>query len=333
VIEARFHNPYGESDGDWYAGFYFRFTSEEDYYLVMLGSQGDWLLYEGPEEDEDDSGSFDPNALDLSRGGSNRIGLVVDGGQALIFVNGRFVAELDISDHTDSGNIGITSWLYPDEGTDTVESTRVDRFTVRSLDAAVPSAQTATAEAQAEATRVQATAEAFLATAEASIINLAYGPSDGELPSVDDGQPEWIYTGQYLQRFIVGATFVNPHDGSDGTWSYGFFLRESSIATAFRVMVASDNHLYLFRGSEVEPILVNPLSNFDTDSGASNKVVVVVLADALYVYVNDIYVGGHTGISDAEPGDVAIGSEFLVGDVEAEGVITRYVDFYVAVLP
>lgn len=114
-VNATFGNPHPSTTGDFSYGFSLRSKAEESH-VVFIASDGKWYHYARTTDDDRlvDSGSL--SSLDLSAGGSNRIGIVFIGDIGWLFVNSTMVTDLDLSDVTGPGDIrAITGVRHGDE--------------------------------------------------------------------------------------------------------------------------------------------------------------------------------------------------------------------------
>lgn len=133
IAEATFYNPYPSTEGDWDYGFLCRYLSYETFYLIRVESDGDWehWVY----LDRDWTKVEDGYISDLRTGAdqSNRLRIIVIGDRGEFYVNGEFVASLDMSDLTDAGDISVATETARGSGIEG-KVTRFEDFTVWSLD-------------------------------------------------------------------------------------------------------------------------------------------------------------------------------------------------------
>jgi WD40 repeat protein len=134
VTEAVFYNPYPTAKGNWDMGFLFHDAGKNDEFRLVVGSEGDWSLNDrrGDEDNFIDKGRI--SNLDVSAGGSNRLTLLAEGEQGFFFVNDIFVAELDLSSRSNSGDISAAIGIASDHEVDG-EATAYEDFTIWSLTA------------------------------------------------------------------------------------------------------------------------------------------------------------------------------------------------------
>lgn len=129
LADAVFYNPYDAADGDWDIGYLFRETDINDQFRLTVESSGDWSLtaQEGDAADIVNSGVV--NSLNMGAGAANRLTLLADGETGYLFVNGRYVAALDLSARNVAGDVGVGTSFY--EGNEVEgETTTYEEFTI-----------------------------------------------------------------------------------------------------------------------------------------------------------------------------------------------------------
>ena len=117
LVSATFLNPYSGDSATWDYGFYLRDDRDLEAgrfgYLVVT-SEGRWSLRwrdrATGNTTEVSSGRLDD--LDAGAGGQNVLELAVFGESGLLFVNGTFVAMLDVSDMADAGDVAVITGAF-----------------------------------------------------------------------------------------------------------------------------------------------------------------------------------------------------------------------------
>jgi len=134
IAEARFFNPFSTTEGTWDYGFMFRHTDSNQEYRLIVSSSTSWrmLLVDGDPDNSDTIDFGDLDNLDISANGSNHLRLVAKGATLFFFVNGRYIATLDISGKTDRGDVHVGTGFYNDDEING-KTTRYEGFTVWSL--------------------------------------------------------------------------------------------------------------------------------------------------------------------------------------------------------
>jgi hypothetical protein len=114
VLEVVFYVPYPTSLGQWDFGILFRQTAVNTQYRLTIFSDSSFELgyRDGDNYTELDSG--DIPSLDTIEGRANRVVLIARGGQGYLYVNGMFIAELDLSAHVAKGEVRIGTGMFVD---------------------------------------------------------------------------------------------------------------------------------------------------------------------------------------------------------------------------
>lgn len=110
IAEARFVNPYPLSTGAWSSGFLLRDDGSQ-MLLISINSDSSWYLYHKLDEDWISLAYGYSAGLDTSENGSNFMRLICENGTGWLFLNGEFVAELDLSPQMNSGSLSIGTGL------------------------------------------------------------------------------------------------------------------------------------------------------------------------------------------------------------------------------
>ncbi len=324
VAEVRFFNPYDLSEGSWDYGFGFRDTADADEYRLYVNSDGEWTFNRVSRGDgETDFGilaSGELSNLDLAAGGSNHLWLEVNGPSASFYVNGEFVASLDVSAKQAHGGLWVGTNFVQGYGVEGC-ATRFQNFNVWSF---IPRPQvTATAQA------LQATATALIPQA-----SLVYGPAEGELAHEEGDFIPKLDTEVNVRDFIVEARFYNPYDPAEKGWDYGFGFRDTGSDSNYRLYVESSGKWTLdsvtTRGEEAdfEEVGGGHWPGLDLSAGGSNHLRLVVQGEAALFFINGAYVSTLDVSARNLFGGVWIGTGFETGH-EMLGRSTRYQDFSV----
>jgi hypothetical protein len=115
VAIAIFTNPYDASEHSWDYGLIFRDVDAEEQFRLIITPSRNWYLQ--VVNDGVNSGEL-PN-LNLESGATNGIALVANGDTGYLFFQGQgsdfeYVAELDLSDISSSGDISVGTGFYND---------------------------------------------------------------------------------------------------------------------------------------------------------------------------------------------------------------------------
>ncbi len=135
IAEVTFFNPYSRYTADWDYGFLFRDMYRNDQYRLVIFSDETWILSNAIPDDEGDGWQSEyiadgeiPN-LDTSANGRNEIRLICYGVKGFLYINQSFIAELDLSDRTNSGDVIVATGIYNGDEVDG-QFTKFQDFTV-----------------------------------------------------------------------------------------------------------------------------------------------------------------------------------------------------------
>ena len=111
-ISSEFEVPYDASVGDWDVGFLFRNSGDGNLSYVAVTQDGrysHWVRRDGESTrlDSGDVGSWNRNA-----GDTNTLGLVVAEHRGWLFVNSRYVTDLDVSGGSHEGKLEVATGLF-----------------------------------------------------------------------------------------------------------------------------------------------------------------------------------------------------------------------------
>jgi len=118
VIEATFANPYPTRDGSWSAGFLFRKPRISEFHAVIIRSNGKWYHYirTGDLDSERSPAAEYSERVSTRANGSNRVRVVAIGEDGWLFINGAFVAELDLSGGAKFGGVEAVGLYFTADG-------------------------------------------------------------------------------------------------------------------------------------------------------------------------------------------------------------------------
>ena len=177
IIAATFVNPYSPATHSWDYGFMFRDELGGPVVFIVVSSYGAWELYwkEDNNQESHDISSGRLKTFETQKGGSNRLWVAAVGERGYLFVNGEFIAALDLSAVTVAGDVSVATGVYTgNERAGAV--TRYEDFTVTAL-------------------------------------NKRYGPASGKLQK-EPGFVATQSSGVWARDLIAEAEFVKPQ-GSD----------------------------------------------------------------------------------------------------------------------
>jgi len=111
VAHATFTNPTTDDGVNWDYGFQFHTTGNNEDLRIFVVSDGTWNFAVGT--DPPDNSVIAPN-LDTALGASNSLDLIVEGFQALLGINGQFVASISLPDLLPSGDVYASTGFFGD---------------------------------------------------------------------------------------------------------------------------------------------------------------------------------------------------------------------------
>ena len=298
VMEARFYNPHSLQEGEWDIGFLFRYRQGREYNLfhaVIIHSNGSWYhdLRTDEEKNRRLASDYSPH-ITTSAHEYNDVRVVVFGDKGTLFINDNYIATLDLSGLKEEGTVAIATEWFADAGI-SGKSTTFENFTVRER-------------------------------------KPLYGPVSGELKhSPGDDKVKIEESDLWVADAEVEVTFYNPYSLSVKGWNYGFFVRWN-LESNIRFIVTSGGYWNVDTWTEAEKhqtLRQGDLQTaFNTNTGASNHLRVVVEGARGEFYVN----GNRVAVVDlatlTDVGDVAVGTGFYA-DTEVGGAVTRFEDFTV----
>ena len=111
VTEIEFVNPYGADVGEWDWGLAFRETEGE--YWLVVESDGAWSLIDRHPEDDYyiDEGNLG-ETLQTGEGETNSVSMIAVNDRGYFFLNDEFIAELDLSDRMDTGEVEVIAAFF-----------------------------------------------------------------------------------------------------------------------------------------------------------------------------------------------------------------------------
>ena len=184
VVEATFLNPYAASSDPWDYGFILRnartFDEDAPFLQVIVSSNRRWALKSGAGAPYDNVGGGTLANLATGAGGRNHLMMVAIGERGWFFVNGDFIAALDLSSVTHSGDVAVITGAFTgNEVSGAV--THFEDFRGRRL-------------------------------------SRKYGPADGKFEK-EEGKVALHRSGVRARDLLVEAEFLNPQ-GSDWDYGF-----------------------------------------------------------------------------------------------------------------
>ena len=306
IAEAEFINPYSKSENGWDYGFLFRRSSSR-FDIVIVNSSGRWehRFRSGVSDQKDEtveSGfltAFGSGAFNTSTRGSNILKLVVVGNNGWLFVNGLHVGTLNLGSSVTSGDVLVSSGYF-DGNQVAGAATAYQNFSVTPL-------------------------------------TKRHGPQSGSLVAVS-GLVSAQSSGLFVKDAVVEARFFNPTPSQD-RWSYGFQIRKQG-PNSFDAIVVSSNKgqfsnqnswfHYSRTGSAESSVLLDSglVSSFNTELRDSNKLIVIVIRDEGWLFVNGTLVSKLNMGSLSTLSNIQAVAGYFSGS-EDPGTVTQFQEFAV----
>lgn len=345
VMQADLVIPAVAETETWAAAVAFRQSGTAFHYLVIW-SDGSW--------------SFAPaNGGPVSTGTGVAIGtpgellhlsLIATGDRALIGLGGQYLATLDLSTHSDPGDISLSAGLIGQESEQL--SLSFQALTVWELPSiAAEPAATATTPPQQESPVAAATAvpETPIAAAtvtsvsepadDAAVFNaylaqalslpVLYGPENGTITHEPDSV-SLHSTGVSAANFVARVECLSGMTSADGYWDCGFIVRGSG-SDSYWIVYVSDGYWSVSLGAN-EPLV----SGLDAPVSASadSKIVINLIADGDIGYLgfNDQYMATLDLSALQTAGEIKLASAFFTdttienGGVDFEDLIVWSLD-------
>ena len=296
LIEARFFNPYAASVATWSYGFIFRSGIANQFHFVGIRSTGHWFHTLRASSEKSEYIAEDTYSPHINSGGqrSNFLRIITRGSEGWLFINERFVAELELDGLTSSGTVSLVGAYWRDDAV-AGRSTRFDKFTIRGL-------------------------------------NKTFGPRDGNIEHKihDTGSIDVYHSRASLADGIIEANFINPYASGQGDWSNGFLFRHTGRDVFHIVGSHSTNYwLHYLRTGDVDTQqdLALEYSNvIRISAGANNHILIIALGEEGWFFINGVFVSELDLSGKLDVGDVsAVGTYFT--DDGIAGYSTRFEDF------
>ena len=279
VAEVTFTAPHRPSTAPWSSGFLVRQSGSNRFHAVMIHSSGSWShhLRTGTPGDDDLVRRDSSSAIETRGTARNHVRVVAAGGSGWLFVNGTYVADLDLSGHMDSGSVKLLGAWFNDEET-AGGVTPYQSFSVQPL-------------------------------------GRVYGPTDGSISHADDGFIDVHRVFTSLADGIIEARFYNPYSAQEGSWSTGFMFRQG-VANAFHAVIIDHiGHWYQRSRTgdldSAQAVAEGRSSHIDTSPAGSNHIRIIALGREGWLFVNGALVAKLELARLLEAGSVsAVGSYF-----------------------
>ena len=276
IISATFVNPYSSTTHSWDYGFMFRDELGGPVVYIVVSSRGAWELYwrEDNNHESQDISSGRLKTFETHNGGSNRLWVVAVGERGYLFVNGDFIAALDLSAVIGAGDVSVVTGAY----TGNERAGAVTRY------------------------------EDFAVTA----LNKRYGPADGRLVK-EPGSIGSHRSGVWTRDFVAEAQFITP-SGTDWDYGFIIRNPEYGRLEVIGLTGDSRwfHKTRDVGDSEYTEVQSGFLSAAGANLLGKNHLLVAAFNDWGLFFVNGVYVAGLDLSHNQDYGDVsAIGDFYL----------------------
>ena len=283
---ATFDNP---SNAKWDYGFLFRYRQHR-FHVLVIDESGYWSHKVRGQGNSESNQLLDSGRASSFLSGdlnANEIRIVALGDEGWFFLNGEFVAELDLSSGDSTGDVAAISGYFRSKDV-TTKSIPFRGFTVR--------------------------ASEFLG-------------DEGGLEHQDDDRIKKSYLDVDAADFAIQATFTNPYGQNIGAWDYGVAFRDtSSDPNAFHAVTLSSNGTwgyYVREGSATPTHRESGRLSVNAAAGGTNRLLLLAVGDTGLFYVNGAFVTELDISRGPSSGRIGVGTGFYTGD-ERPGHSTGY---------
>ena len=135
IIEARFFNPFALSQGDWSNGFLFRESRDGEFYAIVIQEDRRWHhdLRLGDAAKTQDLAEEHFYGLSTGMFDSNHLRVIALGDVGWFFINGTYVAKLDLGGWSEAGRVSAIANYFTGDGI-AGYATRFEGFAIWSAD-------------------------------------------------------------------------------------------------------------------------------------------------------------------------------------------------------
>jgi len=175
---------------------------------------------------------------------------------------------------------------------------------------------------------------------------LLFGPKNGSWEHQANTETQLLPAGLNESNFMAQVTFTNPYNTAVGIWDAGFVFRGTGKNDGYGLVIRgnktweliecsnkSDCSTGLFTDKEENVLSKGNIGSMDDSAGKPNKVVLLVLDDIGFLYINNYFSGLFDLSQKTSAGDVMIGTAFYKESNKVNGFQTNYQDFQVWKMP
>ncbi len=291
VAESTFTTPHDTPDRTWSSGFLLRREGLRGH-VVVIHSSGRWFHYlrtGGPGSYRLDQVGFS-DSIKTGLNEANHVRVIASRSVGWIFVNGDFIAELDLSEVVESGSVTLAGAFFTSDELPGI-STSYSNFTVRTL-------------------------------------RRVYGPVDGAIDhNPEDGRIDMHQTETSVADGIFEARFFNPYSAQEGDWSSGFLFRTGG-SNEFHVVGVEESGEWFHRlrtgdVAGTQQLAGEASSHISVTPTGRNHIRIIALGAEGWLFINGFYVARLDLGGLLETGGIAAVGSYFAGDGLA-GKSTRF---------
>ena len=291
VADSTFTTPHDTPDRTWSSGFLLRREGLRGH-VVVIHSSGRWFHYlrtGGPGGYRLDQVGFS-DSIRTGLDEENHVRVIASRSVGWLFVNGEFIAELDLSEVLESGSVTLTGAFFTSDELPGL-STQYSNFTVRTL-------------------------------------RRVYGPLDGTIDhNPEDGRIDMHETETSTADGVFEARFLNPYSAQEGDWSSGFLFR-TGASNNFHVVGVEESGEWFHRlrtgdVDATQQLAGEASTHISTTPTGRNHIRIIALGPEGWLFINGAYVAKLDLGGLLEAGGMAAVGSYFAGDGLA-GKSTRF---------
>ena len=291
VADSTFTTPHDMPDRTWSSGFLLRRDGLRGH-VVVIHSSGRWFHYlrtGGPGSYQLDQLGF-ADSIKTGLEEENHVRVIASRSVGWLFVNGEFIAELDLSEVVESGSVTVAGAFFTSDEVPG-SSTPYSNFTVRTM-------------------------------------RRIYGPLDGTIDhQPEDGRIDMHETETSVTDGVFEARFFNPYSAQEGDWSSGFLFR-TGASNEFHVVGVEESGEWFHRlrtgdVAGTQQLAGEASTHISTTPTGRNHVRIIALGAEGWLFINGAYAARLDLGGLLEAGGVAAVGSYFAGDGLA-GKSTRF---------
>tara|TARA_B100000029_G_scaffold516498_1_gene630306 strand:+ start:30529 stop:32994 length:2466 start_codon:yes stop_codon:yes gene_type:complete len=292
VIEATIYPPHYDKNRNWSSGFLIRRNNSSQLHSIGINSKGNWFHYARNRNlsDEDITYGNYSSQIKLGLNEKNILKIISIDNKGWLFINNKFVSELDLSLWTGNGDIQpIGSWFTGDEYYG--ESTLFNNITIKSLET-------------------------------------AFFESNGKIEELGNGMIDTYNSNLYVADSIIKATFYFD-DSNPESWSPGLFIRNNQVYGTHCILITEEgnwNHFIWTPATAWKLIQSNYSDKINILDKKENTIRLMVFGDNAWLFINEFYIDKLDFSNLKESGRIQIFNNFYSGD-EKFNISTSFKDF------